>query len=102
MEPCVSIHMKRLSAKWFSQIMINKVLKKELDSLKQNIRIQHNMNYNLSYGDVITILVKHYKEERKEYSIEEKLLVSVPLKQIPLSWSNNLDSKTRVSFSVES
>jgi len=94
--------MKRFSKKWFSQIMINHLLKKELDSLKKSIQIQHNIKYNLSYGDVVSFLVKHYNKETIEYPIEEKLLVSVPLKQIPLSFGTKLDGKTRVSFSVES
>ena len=82
--------------------MIHKVLKKELDSLKQSIAVDNNIDYSLSYGDVIIFLIKHYKKERKEYSIEEKLLVSVPLKQVSLLHSTKLDGKTRVSYSVES
>ena len=94
--------MKRFSKKWFSQIMINKSLKSELDNIKPIVSIETNANHKLSYGDIITFLVKHYKKELKEYSIEEKLLISVPLKQVPLSFSTKLDGITRVSFSVES
>jgi len=94
--------MKRFSRTWFSQIMIHKLLKKELDSLKKNIAFETNVNYNLSYGDVITFLVNHYKKtKQKEYPIEEKLRVATPLQRKSINVGTKLDGKQRVSYSVE-
>ena len=95
--------MGKFNKKWFEQIMINKVLKRELDNLKKIIAVKPNVKYNLSYGDVITILVDHYKKNITEYPVEQKLQVSIPLKHVrPLSVSSKLDEKIRVSYSVES
>lgn len=96
--------MKRSSKKWFSQIMIHKKIKQQLDELKNIIALETNSTHKLSYGDVISHLIKEYKKSKSlEYTIEEKLLVSVPLKQVrPLSVSSKLDGKTRVSFSLKS
>lgn len=95
--------MKRFSKQWFSQIMIHKLLKRELDQLKKIIAIDINVNYNLSYGDVITVLVNYYKKTKQiEYPIEQKLKVVTPLKKAsPISVSSKLDGKTRVSYSLE-
>jgi len=54
--------MKRFSRRWFSQIMIHKFLKRELDRLKDRVAIEAKMNYNPSYGDIIKFLVHFYKE----------------------------------------
>ena len=106
--------MKRLSKKWFSQIMIHKKIKQELDSLKEIVRIDTNAKHRISYADVIIFLIKHYTNSlRAEYPISQRLLVgnkvekkdlrvSIPITPKPFSASSKLDEKTRVSYSVES
>jgi len=95
--------MGKFNKRWFSQIMINKFLKNELDKLKKLITKDTLVTSELSYGDVISLLVEHYKKNIAEYTVEQKLQVSIPLKQVrPLSVSSKLDGKTRVSYSVES
>ncbi len=94
--------MGKFNKNWFSQIMINRLLKNELNQLKKIITKKNLVTSELSYGDVISFLVEHYKKNTVEYPIEQKLKVSVPLKQVkPLSISSKLDGKTRISFSVE-
>ena len=94
--------MGKFNKKWFSQIMINKLLKNELNQLKKIIINNTLVTSELSYADVISFLIEHYKKNIVEYPIEQKLLVSVPLTQVkPLSISSKLDGKTRVSFSLE-
>ena len=91
--------MKRFSKKWFSQIMINKNIKKELDSLKQSIALEQNINFKPSYNDVLSFLIKHYKKQYVEYPVEQKLKVVIPLNKVrPLSLSSKLDGKTRVTY----
>ena len=103
MKLCVSIHMKRLSRKWFAQIMINKLLKKELDFLKQVMKLEYKKDYNLSYNDVITILVNNYKKNKLEFSLEPKLNIVMPFsRHTPPAISSKLDGKTKVSFSLKS
>ena len=95
--------MKRFSKKWFSQIMINKIIKNELDSLKQTVVIEEKMNFKPSYNDVLSFLIKHYKKQYVEYPVEQKLKIVIPLNKVrPLSLSSNLDGKTRVVFSLGS
>ena len=106
--------MKRKSKKWFSQIMIHKTIKHELDDLKETVRIHTRVNHRISYADVIIFLIKHYnKSLRVEYPIEEKLLVvnkleknnlsvCTPITPRPYSESVKLDGKTRVSNLLES
>lgn len=106
--------MKRFSRKWFSQIMINKLLKRELDQLKSIVARETLVTWNLSYGDVISYLIKNFKKsQRIESLVEPKLLTSVtldksglnlsiPLKKVTtLSTTTKLDSKQRVSYSLE-
>lgn len=94
--------MKRFSRRWFSQIMIHRLLKRELDQLKKIISKETNVNYNLSYGDVITFLVNHYKKvSSNEHTIEQKFYVSVPLQKKSINVSAKLDGKQRVSYSLE-
>jgi len=79
--------------------MINKLIKKDLDLLKQSIALEEKMNFNPSYNDVLSFLIKHYKKQYVEYPVEQKLKVVIPLKQVrPLSLSSNLDGKSRVSY----
>ncbi len=94
--------MKRFSRKWFSQIMINKLLKRELDQLKKIITKETNVNYNLSYGDVIKHLLEHYKQTKKlEYTLEPKFNVSMPLRSVTrLNVSTKLDGKKRISYTI--
>ena len=94
--------MKRFSRKRFSQIMINKLLKLELDQLKKIISKDTNINYNLSYGDVIKFLLQHYMQSKKiEYTLEPKLNVSNPLRSVTsLNVSTKLDGKQRVSYTL--
>ncbi len=88
---------------WFKQIMLPKLIKQQLSELKSIVAIETNATHKISYGDVILFLLNKYKESKQiEFPVEEKLLMSVPLKQVPLSYSEKLDGKTRVSFSVES
>jgi len=106
--------MKRLSKKWFSQIMIHKQLKQELDELKKVFAIKYKINYKLSYADVIRILISEYKKLRSvEYPTSRKLLVGtkikrenlkvvVPLKRNPIKLASKLDGKIKVSFLLES
>ena len=95
--------MKRFSRKWFTQIMIHRLLKKELDSLKRIIKEETNVNYNLSYGDVITFLVNHYKKSNRiEYPIEEQTRVAIALQKISSSIVTKTENKTRVVNSLES
>jgi len=84
--------------------MINKLLKSELDQLKKLISNQLDVNFPLSYADVISFLIKNYKQSRRiEVPIEEKLNVIIPLEKISaLNVSNKLDGKQRISFSLES
>jgi len=109
----VSIHMKRFSKRWFSQIMIHKLIKQELDGLKKIFEIRYNINYKLSYADVIIILIREYKKSRRvEYPINQKTLVGTkikrgnikvvaPLRRRATSVGAKLDGKTRMSFSLE-
>ena len=95
--------MKRFSRSWFTQIMIHKLLKRELDQLKKIIVKETNVNYNLSYGDVITFLINDYKKIRSnEHTIEQKFYVSVPLQKKSINVSTKLDGKQRFSYSLES
>ena len=94
--------MKRFSRKWFAQIMINKLLKRKLDQLKVTIAKEINATWKLSYNDVITHLIKNYKESRRiEVPLEPKLLLSNLLKNSRLKISTKLDGKQRVSYSLE-
>lgn len=94
--------MKRFSRKWFSQIMIHKFLKRELDQLKKSIKFETNSDYELSYGDVIIFLLTHYKKTKQnEYPVEQKLSVSIPLQKKSINVSTKLDGKQRVSYSLE-
>ena len=106
--------MKRLSKKWFKQIMIHITIKQELEELKKIVRIHTRATHPISYADVIIFLIKHYKDSlRIEYPLNQKLLVVNKLKQNnlsvctpitprPYSESVKLDGKTRASYSVES
>ena len=100
--------MKRLSKKWFSQIMIHKELKQELDELKETVRIITNVNHRISYADVIIFLIREYKKTlRVVYPLSHKTLVVAKLKSspkvaMPLRKSTTvvtkLDGRTRVRF----
>jgi len=106
--------MKRFSKKWFSQIMIPKKLKQELDELKEFVRIDMNVNHPISYADVVRFLIKKYREPlRVVYPLSQNVLVgnniekkdlrvSIPIKPKPFSAISKLDGKTRISYSVES
>ncbi len=105
--------MKRLSKKWFSQIMIHKKIKQELDSLKEIVRIKTNVNHRISYADVIIFLIKHYKISlRVEYPLSQGVLVgneiekkdlsvSIPLEKKLTRVSSRLDGKSRISYTLE-
>lgn len=110
----VSIHMKRFSRKWFSQIMIHKKIKHELDSLKEDVRRETKVNYRISYGDEIIFLIEHYKKtQRVEYPLMQSLLVgnviakknlhvSMPLNRNVTRLSYKLDGKLLASTSLKS
>ena len=106
--------MKRFSKKWFAQIMIHRLLKRELDQLKKMIVKETSVTWELSYGDVISYLIKNFKKSRRiESLVESKLLtsnslvksglnLSIPLKKVStLSTTTKLDGKQRVSYSLE-
>ena len=94
--------MKRFSRKWFAQIMIHRLLKRELDQLKVTIAKEMNATWKLSYNDVIKQLIKNYKESRRiEVPLEPKLFLSNSLKNSRLKISLKLDGKQRVSYSLE-
>jgi len=106
--------MKRLSRKWFAQIMIHKQLKQELDELKKVFTIKYKIKYKLSYADVIRILINEYKKPfRVVYPLSQKTLVGIkikredlkvvtPLRRQSTSVGVKLEGKTRVSFLLES
>ena len=107
--------MKRFSKKWFSQIMIHKKLKRDLDELKSSIANEISATWKLSYGDEISYLIDYFKKSKHiEYPIEEKLLlgtsfsstklkIAVPLEKISsISSATKLDGKQRYFYSVES
>jgi len=102
--------MKRFSRRTFSQIMLSKKLKLNLDKLKSHIAKEISTTWNLSYNDVISYLIDEYSKSRKaEYQLEEKLIVAssikpkltvaIPLKKI---YQTNLEQKKLVSFNLES
>jgi len=104
--------MKRFSKEWFSQIMIHKAIKHELDELKEIVRAHTGASHRISYADVIVFLIREYKKSlRIVYPISQKTLVGTKIKRgnlivTPLrSNSTNvvskLDGETRVVFSLE-
>ena len=98
---CISRYMRRFR-KWFAQIMINKLLKNELDQLKITFAKEMNATWKLSYSDVIKYLIKNFKESRRiEVPLEPKLLLGSPLKNSGLKISSKLDGKQRISYSLE-
>ena len=106
--------MKRFSKKWFSQIMIHKKIKQELDFLKETVRKETKVNHRISYGDEIIFLIEHYKKtQRIEYPLLQSLLVgnviakknlhvSMPLKRNFTRVSSKLDGKLLTSTSLKS
>jgi len=101
--------MKRLSKAWFSQIMIHKLIKQELDELKEHVRIDTHANHRISYADVIIFLIREYRRSLKVvYPLSPKTLVGTKLKRrspkiaMPLKKSTTvatkLDGRTRVRF----
>ena len=95
--------MKRFSRKWFTQIMIHRLLKRELDQLKVIITKEMNATWKLSYNDEIKFLIKKFKESRRiEVPLEPKLLLGNSLKNTRLKISSKLDGKQRFSYSLES
>jgi len=94
--------MKRFSKKWFAQIMIHRLLKRELDQIKFVIAKEMNATWKLSYNDEIKFLIKNFKESRRtEVSLEPKLLLGSSLKNSGLKISSKLDGKSRVSYTLE-
>jgi len=93
--------MKRFSRKWFAQIMIHRLLKRELDQIKFVIAKEMNATWKLSYNDEIKFLIKNFKESRStEVSLEPKLLLGRSLKNPGLKISSKLDGKSRVSYTL--
>jgi len=101
--------MKRLSKVWFSQIMIHKLIKQELDELKEHVRIYTHANHRISYADVIIFLIREYRRSLKVvFPLSPKTLVGAKLKRtspkiaMPLKKSTTvvtkLDGRTRVRF----
>jgi len=94
--------MKRFSRRWFTQIMIHRLLKSELDQLKKIVTIETNVNYKLSYGDVIKYLLNYYKKNKRlEFPLENKLFINNSLKN-NLSIVYPIDKTTkRISFNLK-
>ena len=83
--------------------MIHKLLKIKLDKLKKVISWERNLDYRLSYGDVILLLINHYEKTKQfEYTIEPKLIFSTSLQKKSVNIATKLDGKQRVSYSLES
>ncbi len=94
--------MGRFNKNWFAQIMINKLLKKELDQLKVIISKEMNATCKLSYNDVIKHLIKKFKESNRiEVQLEPKLLLGNLLRNSGLKVSTKLDGKQRFSYSLK-
>jgi len=105
--------MKRFSRKWFSQIMIHRLIKHELDQLKELVALETSVAWKLSYGDVIKYLISEYKNSRKvTYPVEPKLLlanslkkpslkISVPLTKTSLSVTTKLEGKKVISYFIK-
>jgi len=56
-------HRKRFSRHRFTNIIINNNLKSILDTFKKFLKERENKNYNISYSDVITYLIKKRLEK---------------------------------------
>jgi len=94
--------MGRFNKSWFKQIMINILIKNQLDQLKTIIRKQMNSNCELSYCDEIKFLIKYFRESKRiEVPLEPALLLGSSLSNQGLKISSKLDGKQRVSFSLE-
>ena len=61
-------HRKRFSRHNFTNIIINNDLKSILDTFKKLIKERDNKNYNISYNDVITYLIRKPLEKNLEYN----------------------------------
>lgn len=89
--------------------MIHKLIKQELDELKEVVRISAHANHRISYADVIIFLIREYKKSIIVMSpLSSKILVGTKLKRrsskiaMPLKKSTTvvtkLDGGTRVRF----
>jgi len=100
----MSIHidmtMKTYDKEKFSQIMINKPLKDELDSFSDEIKRKKRTWY-VSYNEIISFLVKAYRKSMLVYSLDEKLLIASKLKDVKVVKTHPLQPKRIVSFSLE-
>jgi len=89
--------------KWFAQIMINKLLKNELDQLKITIAKEMNATWKLSYGDIIQFLIQKYEESRRiEEQLEAKSFIGNLFKNYRTEMSTKLEGKTRIDNIFES
>jgi len=85
--------MKRFSKKWFAQIMINKLVKQELNQLKNIIRIDTHAEGPISYNDEIKYLIKKFKESKRiEVPLEPKLFLGSSFKDPGLKIAYSLES----------
>jgi len=85
--------MKRFSKKWFAQIMIHKLIKQELDQLKNIIRIDTHAVGPISYNDEIKYLIKKFNESRRiEVPLEPKLFLGSSFKHPGLKVAYSLES----------
>lgn len=95
--------MGRFNKNWFKQIMVNILIKKELDQLKTIIRKLMNSNYELSYSDEIKFLIKYFKEScRIEVPLEPSLWSGNSFRNSRLKTTIKLQEKTIAAFSFES
>jgi len=93
--------------------MIHKLLKSELDQLKDLVAPEIYANWKLSYADVIKHLINEYKKSRCiVYPLEPTLLfgsslkksgvkVSIPLTNSALNVRTKLQSKKVISYFIE-
>jgi len=73
--------------------MINKLVKQELDKLKNIIRIDTHAEGPISYNDEIKYLIKKFKESRRiEVPLEPKLFLGSSFKNPGLKVAYSLES----------
>jgi len=73
--------------------MINKLVKLDLDKLKNIIRIDTHVEGPISYNDEIKYLIKKFKESRR---------IEVPLQPVLFSGSSFKDPGLKIAYSLES
>ena len=73
--------------------MINKLVKQELNQLKNIIRIDTHAKGPISYNDEIKYLIKKFNESRR---------IQVPLQPVLFSGSSFKDPGLKIAYSLKS